>query len=61
MSYITLILFTDIRLSGVNLLDVGQVASLVRKLQSIAKEAGHARPLLIGIDQENGNLRITTE
>ncbi|KAI0297902.1 glycoside hydrolase superfamily [Russula brevipes] len=31
-----------------------QVHALLRKLQQIAKDAGHERPLMIGIDQENG-------
>ncbi|KII83856.1 glycoside hydrolase family 3 protein [Plicaturopsis crispa FD-325 SS-3] len=31
-----------------------QVRNLVCDLQQIAKDAGHTRPLLIGIDQENG-------
>ena len=31
-----------------------QVHALVQKLQVIAKNAGHERPLMIGIDQENG-------
>jgi hypothetical protein len=31
-----------------------QVHALVQKLQAIAKNAGHERPLMIGIDQENG-------
>lgn len=37
-----------------NIKSIDQLASLVRDLQQIAKEAGHTRPLLIGIDQENG-------
>ena len=35
-------------------LDIEQVHGLVKKLQRLAKEAGHAQPLMIGIDQENG-------
>jgi hypothetical protein len=31
-----------------------QVHALLRKLQQIAKDAGHERPLMIGTDQENG-------
>ncbi|KAH9034513.1 glycoside hydrolase [Lactarius pseudohatsudake] len=31
-----------------------QVHALVQKLQQIAKSAGHERPLMIGMDQENG-------
>ncbi|GLB44657.1 putative glycoside hydrolase [Lyophyllum shimeji] len=37
-----------------NVHDAKQVRGLIRQLQTIAKEAGHERPLLIGIDQENG-------
>lgn len=33
---------------------VAQVHHLTTELQKIAKNAGHERPLLIGIDQENG-------
>ncbi|KAI0717730.1 glycoside hydrolase [Cerioporus squamosus] len=33
---------------------IAQVRRLTTGLQAIAKEAGHPRPLLIGIDQENG-------
>lgn len=33
---------------------ITQVHTLTRRLQQIAKDAGHATPLLIGIDQENG-------
>ena len=35
--------------------DIEQVHSLIQKLQRIAKDAGHERPLMIGIDQENGD------
>ncbi|TQV90779.1 beta-N-acetylglucosaminidase [Cordyceps javanica] len=31
-----------------------QLRALCRDLQQLARDAGHARPLLIGIDQENG-------
>lgn len=34
--------------------DFAQIHTLIQKLQRIAKNAGHSRPLLIGIDQENG-------
>ncbi|KAI0776811.1 glycoside hydrolase [Trametes elegans] len=37
-----------------NVQSIAQVHRLVHELQSLAKEAGHARPLMIGIDQENG-------
>ncbi|GBE87136.1 Beta-hexosaminidase [Sparassis crispa] len=37
-----------------NVQSIVQVRALVRKLQLLAKEAGHKRPLMIGIDQENG-------
>jgi hypothetical protein len=33
---------------------ISQVHALVQNLQRIAKEAGHEKPLLVGIDQENG-------
>lgn len=36
---------------------IAQVHRLVHELQALAKDAGHARPLMIGIDQENGELR----
>ena len=35
--------------------DIEQVHGLIQKLQRIAKDAGHERPLMIGIDQENGD------
>lgn len=34
--------------------DPAQVHRLIHELQALAKESGHARPLMIGIDQENG-------
>jgi len=34
--------------------DAGQTRKLVQDLQRFAKESGHKKPLLIGIDQENG-------
>jgi beta-N-acetylhexosaminidase len=37
-----------------NTRDVEQVATLARRLQEAAREAGHRYPLLIAIDQENG-------
>ncbi|KAF8524868.1 glycoside hydrolase [Hysterangium stoloniferum] len=37
-----------------NIQDARQLRGLIAKLQSIAKEANHEQPLLIGIDQENG-------
>ncbi|KAI0341261.1 glycoside hydrolase [Trametopsis cervina] len=37
-----------------NVQDVKQIHGIVQKLQRIAKDAGHERPLMIGIDQENG-------
>ncbi|KIN92795.1 glycoside hydrolase family 3 protein, partial [Pisolithus tinctorius Marx 270] len=36
-----------------NVQDVKQVHQLVQSLQQLAKESGHPRPLMIGIDQEN--------
>ncbi|KAG5651829.1 hypothetical protein H0H81_007261 [Sphagnurus paluster] len=37
-----------------NVRDAKQVRRVVQELQRVAKEAGHERPLLVGIDQENG-------
>ncbi|KAF7730199.1 hypothetical protein EC973_002807 [Apophysomyces ossiformis] len=37
-----------------NIETVEQVKTLTQDLQRIAKEAGHTRPLLIAVDQENG-------
>ncbi|KAF9813278.1 hypothetical protein IEO21_05662 [Rhodonia placenta] len=37
-----------------NVQSIAQVQALVTDLQRLAKEAGHERPLMIGIDQENG-------
>ncbi|KAJ7453969.1 glycoside hydrolase family 3 protein [Mycena galericulata] len=37
-----------------NVLSAAQIRTLVRELQTLARDAGHAKPLLIGIDQENG-------
>ncbi|KAH7924446.1 glycoside hydrolase family 3 protein [Leucogyrophana mollusca] len=37
-----------------NVQSVLQVHRLVRGLQQLAKESGHSKPLMIGIDQENG-------
>ncbi|KAI0651279.1 glycoside hydrolase [Trametes meyenii] len=37
-----------------NVQSIAQVYRLVGQLQQLAKDAGHARPLMIGIDQENG-------
>ncbi|KAI8972552.1 glycoside hydrolase [Trametes punicea] len=37
-----------------NVKSIAQVHRIVQELQLLAKEAGHARPLMIGIDQENG-------
>src|SRR5688572_12477476 len=33
-----------------------QVAELVRELQAVARDAGHALPLLVGVDQEGGRV-----
>ena len=33
-----------------------QVADLVRELQSVARDAGHERPLLVAVDQEGGRV-----
>ncbi|SAM03199.1 hypothetical protein [Absidia glauca] len=35
----------------------GQVKALTRRLQQVAKAAGHTRPLFIAVDQENGVVR----
>ncbi|RPD60759.1 glycoside hydrolase [Lentinus tigrinus ALCF2SS1-6] len=37
-----------------NVESIADVHRLTSELQALAKEAGHTRPLLIGIDQENG-------
>ncbi|KAF7356842.1 Glycoside hydrolase family 3 protein [Mycena venus] len=37
-----------------NVADAVQTRALVRELQTLARDAGHLKPLLIGIDQENG-------
>lgn len=37
-----------------NVQSVKQVYRLVQSLQQLAKDSGHSRPLMIGIDQENG-------
>ncbi|KDQ54495.1 glycoside hydrolase family 3 protein [Jaapia argillacea MUCL 33604] len=37
-----------------NIHSMAQVYNLVIKLQQLAKDSGHAKPLLVGIDQENG-------
>jgi len=37
-----------------NIQGFGQAYKLVRELQQLAKDSGHERPLMIGIDQENG-------
>ncbi|KAJ7623448.1 glycoside hydrolase family 3 protein [Roridomyces roridus] len=37
-----------------NIVDATQTKTLVRDLQTLARDAGHTRPLLIGTDQENG-------
>lgn len=43
-----------------NVQDVKQVHRLVQSLQQLAKESGHSRPLMIGIDQENGLISAFT-
>ncbi|MFL5627447.1 MAG: beta-N-acetylhexosaminidase [Ktedonobacteraceae bacterium] len=40
-----------------NIQNLLQVFELTQSLQAIARAAGHRRPLLIAIDQENGNVR----
>ncbi|KAH9922325.1 glycoside hydrolase [Epithele typhae] len=37
-----------------NVQSIAQVHAITTELQSLAKAAGHERPLMIGIDQENG-------
>ncbi|KAF8196709.1 glycoside hydrolase family 3 protein [Mycena galopus ATCC 62051] len=37
-----------------NVVDAAQIRALIRELQTLARDAGYAKPLLIGIDQENG-------
>jgi beta-N-acetylhexosaminidase len=39
-----------------NVAEPAQVADLVRELQSIARDAGHAEPLMIAADQEGGRV-----
>src|SRR5690242_21750270 len=41
-----------------NVRDAEQVRMLTKRLQEAAREAGHVRPLLIAIDQENGIVQI---
>lgn len=36
-------------------IDIAQVHNLTQALQKLARDAGHARPLMIGTDQENGS------
>ncbi|HEY7982655.1 MAG TPA: beta-N-acetylhexosaminidase [Ktedonobacterales bacterium] len=40
-----------------NVVDAGQLLRLTTELQAMARAAGHARPLLIAMDQENGVVR----
>jgi beta-N-acetylhexosaminidase len=40
-----------------NVVDAGQLLELTAELQAIARAAGHARPLLIAMDQEHGVVR----
>src|SRR5690348_10652752 len=44
----------NILLFSRNVRDAEQVRMLTKRLQEAAREAGHVRPLLIAIDQENG-------
>jgi beta-N-acetylhexosaminidase len=44
----------NILLFSRNVLDAEQVRTLTAHLQQAAREAGHAHPLLIAVDQENG-------
>jgi beta-N-acetylhexosaminidase len=43
-------------LYGKNCVDAAQVLELTNRLQQAARDAGHARPLLIAIDQEQGRV-----
>ncbi|OAL72134.1 hypothetical protein A7D00_3132 [Trichophyton violaceum] len=45
-----------ILLSAKNLKSADETAKLVLELQTIARQAGHQLPLLIGLDQENGGV-----
>lgn len=47
----------NIILFGRNLGSPGEIRSLTGKLQKIARDAGHERPLFISVDQENGAVR----
>jgi beta-N-acetylhexosaminidase len=40
-----------------NVVDAGQLLALTGELQAMARAAGHERPLLIAMDQENGAVR----
>jgi beta-N-acetylhexosaminidase len=40
-----------------NVVDAGQLLDLTSELQAMARATGHARPLLIAMDQENGAVR----
>ncbi|KAI0314484.1 hypothetical protein OF83DRAFT_1136696 [Amylostereum chailletii] len=42
-----------------NVQNAPQVHGIAQKLQHIAKDAGHDRPLMIGTDQENGRNHFT--
>ena len=44
-----------------NCVDAGQVLELTNRLQEAARAAGHERPLLIAIDQEQGRVVRITE
>jgi beta-N-acetylhexosaminidase len=39
-----------------NVAEPAQVAGLVRELQEVARDAGHALPLLVSVDQEGGRV-----
>ncbi|THH16289.1 hypothetical protein EW146_g4327 [Bondarzewia mesenterica] len=41
-----------------NVQSAEQTHGMIQKLQKIAKDAGHEQPLMIGIDQENGEIII---
>ncbi|KAG6845149.1 hypothetical protein H0H87_012945 [Tephrocybe sp. NHM501043] len=44
-----------------NVQDARQVRTIIRVLQKLAKDSGHERPLLIGIDQENGEAGVSIQ
>lgn len=39
--------------------DPAQTSNLTKELQQLAKDAGHSRPLLIGVEHEGGLVSYT--